>query len=110
MAAIATVGATVATGILCRTGGAAGGPGRTRGVWVARMASARQERELAARTAAEVATSYRAVIDEVTELRTDPGSIQRRTLGRLRRELRRIGQRDYFPPPDRDEAVAAVAG
>src|SRR5262245_6773611 len=79
-------------------------------VWLARMASARQERELAGRMAAEVAASYQAVIDEVAELQADPGSVQRRTLERLRRELRRIGQRDFFPPAERDEAVAAVAG
>jgi len=30
-------------------------------------------------------------------------------VGRLRRELRRIGSRDHFPPPDRDQARAAVA-
>jgi hypothetical protein len=29
-------------------------------------------------------------------------------VGRLRRELRRIGERDHFPPPERDEAKAAV--
>jgi len=33
---------------------------------------------------------------------------RRRTLGRLRRELRRVGERDYFPPPEREEAHAAV--
>jgi|SRR5262245_15614524 len=79
-------------------------------VWIARLSSARQERDLAARMAAEVAASYQAVIDEVAEMRARPGAIQRRTLGRLRRELRRIGQRDYFPPAVRDVAVAAVAG
>jgi hypothetical protein len=29
-------------------------------------------------------------------------------VARLRRELRRVGSRDYFPPPERDEARAAV--
>jgi hypothetical protein len=29
-------------------------------------------------------------------------------VARLRRELRRISQRDYFPPPERDEARKAV--
>jgi hypothetical protein len=79
-------------------------------VWVARLSSARQERDLAARMAAEVTEAYQAVIDEVAELRARPGGIQQRTLGRLRRELRRIGQRDYFPPTIREQAAAAVAG
>jgi len=77
-------------------------------VWLARLSSAKQERELAARMAAEVADAYQAVIDEVAELRLEPNGVQQRTLGRLRRELRRIGQRDYFPPPAREKAVAAV--
>jgi hypothetical protein len=79
-------------------------------VWIARLSSARQERDLAARMTAEVAASYQAVIDEVAALRAQPGAIGQRTLGRLRRELRRIGQRDYFPPALRDDAMAAVAG
>jgi hypothetical protein len=32
----------------------------------------------------------------------------RRTLGRLRRELGRIERRDYFPPPERQLARVAV--
>jgi hypothetical protein len=34
--------------------------------------------------------------------------VRKRTLLRLRRELRRIRARDYFPPPERDLALAAV--
>jgi hypothetical protein len=77
-------------------------------VWLARLGSAKQERELAARMAAEVSDAYQAVIDEAADLRGEPAAVQPRTLARLRRELRRIGQRDYFPPPIRDRAVAAV--
>jgi Protein ChrB, N-terminal len=79
-------------------------------VWLARLGTARQERELAARMAADVTEAYQAVIDEVIELRRTPDSVQPRTIGRLRRELRRIGQRDYFPPPEREKALAAVDG
>jgi hypothetical protein len=77
-------------------------------VWLARLGSARQERELAARMAAGVSDAYQAVIDEVALLADDPPSVQRRTIARLRRELRRIGQRDFFPPPTRDKAAVAV--
>jgi hypothetical protein len=79
-------------------------------VWVAKLTSARQERELAARMASETTGAYQSVIDEVAELRRDPGAVQQRTLARLRRELRRINQRDYFPPSARDKATAAVEG
>lgn len=78
-------------------------------VWTARLASARQERELAARMAAEVADAYRAVSSEADELRRGGEAVPPRTLKRLRGELRRIGQRDYFPPPERERAQAAVA-
>src|SRR3954462_14318924 len=78
-------------------------------VWSARLVSARQERELAERMTVEIMDAYQAVIDEVADLTTDPEGVQQRTVGRLRRELRRIGQRDYFPPPLRDKAPAAVA-
>jgi hypothetical protein len=38
-----------------------------------------------------------------------PGAPQaRRTGERLRAELRRIGRRDYFPPPERGAAHTAV--
>ena len=77
-------------------------------VWIARLASAGQERELESRMAGEATEAYQAVIDEVAELERTPEVVQRRTIARLRRELRRIGQRDFFPPPARDKAVAAV--
>jgi hypothetical protein len=60
--------------------------------------------------AAEVTVSYRAVIDEVADLRQREDEVPPRTVARLRRELRRIGQRDFFPPPERDAAAAAVEG
>jgi hypothetical protein len=34
--------------------------------------------------------------------------VKDQTVARLRRELRRIAQRDYFPPPEREEARRAV--
>jgi hypothetical protein len=79
-------------------------------VWLARLGSAKQERELAARMAAEASDAYQAVIDEVALLACEPEAAHGRTIARLRRELRRIGQRDYFPPPTRERAAAAVEG
>jgi hypothetical protein len=34
--------------------------------------------------------------------------VRRRVVARLRRELLRIGRRDYFPPAQREQARAAV--
>jgi hypothetical protein len=77
-------------------------------LWTARLGSVRQERDLARRMASAVATEYQAILDAVEDVRDAASPRRRRTVARLRRELRRIGQRDYFPPPERDRARAAV--
>jgi uncharacterized coiled-coil protein SlyX len=73
-------------------------------VWLAQLASAASERRLAAELAEARAAEYRAVIDEAETTVT----ASRRTIQRLRRELRRINRRDHFPPPERAGAKAAV--
>jgi hypothetical protein len=77
-------------------------------IWLARAGSARQEREVARRMADAAAEDYRAVIADAAAAAEDRPAIARRTLARLRRELRRIGQRDHFPPAERDAAHGAV--
>ena len=78
-------------------------------VWLGRPGSAADERRLAARMSAAIAEEYRAVLAAVDEAgREDSLSARRRVLARLGRELQRIGRRDFFPPPERDEASAAV--
>jgi DNA-binding transcriptional regulator PaaX len=77
-------------------------------VWLAEPGSAAQERALAVEMAATVAADYRRVIDEASAQAHEPESVRRRTVGRLRRELRRIGSRDYFPGPIANRARAAV--
>jgi polyhydroxyalkanoate synthesis regulator phasin len=77
-------------------------------IWVGELASAAQERELATRMAEAIAADYRLLIEEVEAAREQPHGQRRRTLGRLRRELRRIRARDYFPPPERELAQQAL--
>jgi len=77
-------------------------------IWVGELSSAAQERELATRMAEAVAAEYRALIDDATAARAERPGPRRRTLGRLRRELRRIRARDYFPPAERELAQQAV--
>jgi len=77
-------------------------------IWVGELASAAQERELAGRMAEAVAAEYRVVIEDAAASRTERSGPRRRTLSRLRRELRRIRARDYFPPPERELAQQAV--
>ena len=78
-------------------------------IWVAELGSLAQERELATRMAGAVAADYRTLLAAAQAARREPSGSRRRTLGRLRRELRRIRARDYFPPPERDLAQQALA-
>jgi ChrB-like protein len=73
-------------------------------IWVGELGSAAQERELASRMAEAVAADYRTLIKDAAVAREQAPGKRRRTLGRLRRELRRIRARDYFPPPERELA------
>ena len=77
-------------------------------VWIAQPATAREERELAARMRDRITGEYRAVIAEAGAAAADGTRRHRRTLARLRRELGRIGRRDYVPPPERERAREAV--
>lgn len=78
-------------------------------VWLADAASAAQSRAVADSMQAAVAAEYRALIAAADEAgAADPVS-RARVLRRLRRELRRVRERDYFTPPERAEAEEAVA-
>jgi hypothetical protein len=77
-------------------------------IWVGELGSAAQERELASRMADAVAADYRRLIEDAAVARDQAPGKRRRTLGRLRRELRRIRARDYFPPRERELAQRAL--
>jgi hypothetical protein len=77
-------------------------------IWVGELASAAQERELTMRMAGLVASDYLTVITEAEAARNEKPGQRRRTLSRLRRQLRRIRSRDYFPPPELELAQQAV--
>ncbi len=69
-------------------------------IWIAEAGSAVQERALAGRMAEAVPTE--------PAQRPSTVSSRRRTLRRLRRDLRTIRARDFFPPPEAAEARRAV--
>jgi hypothetical protein len=77
-------------------------------VWLGRPGSAAQERAIAARMQATVGGEYSQVAAEARAALAMPAGQRKRTLGRLRRELRRIGRRDYFPARQRELATVAV--
>jgi hypothetical protein len=74
-------------------------------LWLAEATDRATEKRLIDQIQSRVAGDYSAVIAEVEEMGADVSS---RTLGRLRRELQRIGHRDFFSPPERDAARRAV--
>jgi hypothetical protein len=76
-------------------------------LWLGRLTSAAQERALAQKMADAVAAEYRALAASAADVRAR-GPVKDQTVARQRRELRRISHRDYFPPPEREEARRAV--
>jgi hypothetical protein len=77
-------------------------------IWLAHPATLAEEQKVAAAMAADRASEYQAVIDEATRAsELDPPDRKRATT-RLAAELQRIERRDYFPPPERERAQAAV--
>lgn len=83
--------------------------GGTAAVWLAEPGSRRQARVVIAELAAARAAEYRAVTTEaLAAISGDDAVAQRRALRRLRRRLREIRRRDYFPPPEREQALQAV--
>src|SRR6266851_4371975 len=77
-------------------------------IWIGALASAGQERELALAMAEAAALDYRQVIETAEAVASESPGQRKRTLARLRRELRRVRARDYFPPPERELAQRAL--
>lgn len=77
-------------------------------IWLAQPATTGQERTIAARMAEARTQEYTTITAEAHAAAAVPDRERRRTGLRLRAELRRITRRDYFPPPHRDTAQAAV--
>jgi hypothetical protein len=82
--------------------------GGTATVWLATPGSIRQERTVAQAMQAARAAEYEVVAEQArTAAELRPGE-RSRAARRLRAELRRIGRRDFFPPPQREVARAVV--
>lgn len=77
-------------------------------IWLAETASAAQEQGVVESMAQAVAAEYRALMAAANAAAGESAGQRRRTAGRLRRELRRIRARDYFPPPEADAAGRAI--
>jgi hypothetical protein len=75
------------------------------GVWISRPGLARQEQALVTAMRSAIREEYAGLIERAADGSATPS---RRELGKLRRHLRKIKRRDYFPPPEREQAEVAV--
>jgi len=74
-------------------------------IWLARPASQGQDQQLVQNMKAARAAEYQALITAASAA-ANPAA--RQAVRRFRNELRAIQRRDYFPPPERERAQAAV--
>ena len=77
-------------------------------LWRAELLSRSQERELIKRLAAARAEEYAAITARALAALEASQRESVRAMRGLRRELRQVQRRDFFPPPVREQAVAAV--
>ena len=77
-------------------------------VWLAQPDSRALERDIAAGMRAAAGEEYRRLAGQAVAAGDDAAGSRKRTVGRLRRELRRIRRRDYFGAPEGEEARAAL--
>ena len=78
-------------------------------VWLGRPADRAGLQAITAKMRAAIAAEYDAIIAEAAAAKGADQTNRRRTAARLSRELCRIGDRDFFPPPQREHAEHAVA-
>lgn len=76
------------------------------GVWVARPTTAAQQRQLAAEMAEARADEYRSLTEAAIAAHSDGGGAA--AVKRLRTRWREITRRDFFPPPEREQARQAL--
>jgi hypothetical protein len=77
-------------------------------VWLGQPADDGGRTALIDRMRAAVSADYDAVTAEATATADAAPATRRRVATRLRRELHRINARDFFPPPQREQATRAV--
>jgi uncharacterized protein YdbL (DUF1318 family) len=78
------------------------------GVWLAQPTTRAQEREIAQAMNTARAEEYRALAAQAREVLAASETERVRGLRRLRAESHRIRRRDFFRPPEREEARQAL--
>jgi hypothetical protein len=76
--------------------------------WIARPTTLSEHKALQRRMTEAVAEEYRELIARAQAAADEDAATRHRTVTKLRRELQRIRRRDYFPPPEREQAERVV--
>jgi uncharacterized protein YdbL (DUF1318 family) len=82
--------------------------GGTAGVWLARPSSKALDRAVAEPMNIARAEEYRQIAEQAQQALTSRPSNRLQVLRRLRAQMRRIERRDFFRPPEREEARLAL--
>jgi hypothetical protein len=82
--------------------------GGTATLWRARTLSRADEKAIAQQMSQARADEYQSIVDDAEDVRQMASVEHTRQLKRLRRALREVQRRDYFPPPEREIARIAV--
>ena len=77
-------------------------------VWIAKPTSAADAELLRSRLVDAISAEYAEIAKQARTARRHAIAARRRTLKKLRAELDRVRRRDYFPPPEREQAHSAV--
>lgn len=77
-------------------------------LWRAEMVSTHDELRLIGQLQRARTEEYRTLIVQAEQTTAAPVADQARAVDRLRRELRRIRRRDFFPPPEQETARHAI--
>ena len=82
--------------------------GGSAGVWLARPATSTLERSVIAPLNEARAAEYAKITVQAQSARTAEGAEQTRRLRKLRAQMRQIERRDFFRPPEREQARLAL--
>ncbi|MET9021906.1 Chromate resistance protein ChrB [Actinopolymorpha sp. NPDC004070] len=82
--------------------------GGAAGVWLARPSTSALERDVAARMNEARAQEFAEIADQARGALDAPSGDRVAALRRLRAQMRRMERRDYFRPPEREQARQAL--
>lgn len=77
-------------------------------LWLARPATKAQQRSLRQQVSADVRGEYDAIIQAASEARRDAPGSRKRTVARLRRDLKSATGRDHFAVGGHERVLAAI--